>query len=103
MQGKVKSLSNGSQLRVGQAGVEAESSWQIGVGLLVQGSRIALHETMYDSKDYHSRDLFKGTQYDVSSSWIQQLGNKVAILHTPGYGYIRVSAGKAFMTSQRIC
>jgi hypothetical protein len=102
-QGNQKSLSDVSQMEVGRTRVKAESSRRTGVRLYVRGSRLHLHETMYDSKDPHSRNLFEGTRYDASLSWNHQLGNKAAIAHTPGCGCARVSAGEAFMTSQRMC
>jgi hypothetical protein len=102
-QGNEKSLSAGSQLEVGQLRVKAESSRRTGVGLYVRRSRLRLHETMYGSKDPHSRNLFEETWYDVSLSRNHQLGNKAAIAHTPGCGCTRVSTGEAFMTSRRMC
>jgi hypothetical protein len=61
--------------------------------------KIVLYETIYNSKDPYSGNLFRGTWYDKSLSWNHQLGNKVIIVHTSGYGCMRVSIGKAFITS----
>jgi hypothetical protein len=69
---------------------------------MYDGSRWRLHETIYDSKDPHSRNLFEGNRYDASFSWNHQLGNKVAIAHTPGCGGVRVIIGEAYTTSWNV-
>jgi hypothetical protein len=75
-----------------------EQEW----GCMYDRSRLRLHETTYDSKDPHSRNLFEGNRYDASFSWNHQLGNKVAIARTLGCGGVRVRIGEAYTTSWNV-